>query len=763
MRLIPGRNPGSHEADSKQDRSFNFLGWGTGVLLVAFIAILFPTRQAFRYSMSVGDIARETIVAPFTFHIQRSSEELEGLRNAARRSIPPVLQLTEAVEIQQTVLLASLLDSLEVLLAEAASGSQIIAGFQQLAPELTEESLIYLYANEVAGRAEERRLTLSTQRLDSLRSATDRVVAHYFSIGIVDSKAPLRAISGDMVTVDTGEGEILQRLSVVVDMNQVFDSLANMLRNNLPLADMRLVTAGFELTRAVLRPNLIYDEERTERRREAAASEIPLFKGTVLADEKIIDEHTRVDEEVIDKLASLNTALAEREYDRSLWPVVRTWLARILIIILVLGVYVAWLREHRETLLQNNRKLITLAIVIAIELALVYLLRESSVLSVYLAPVAVATMLLTILFDTGIGLVTAFVIGFLLGSVLGFDFQSALVHTLAGATGVFTVSHVRKRSHFYRALWVVPLVYLISILGVELLRFNSAEILYTSMLYGAANGALSVVITMGLLPIFESLFNFSTNISLLELSDLNHPLLRQLAMRAPGTYQHSLMMAEMSAAAAEACGANELLTRIGAYFHDIGKMNKPEYYVENQQDRNPHEKLAPNMSSLIVSTHVKEGIELAEEYRLPEAIKAFIPEHHGTMSMTYFFLKAVEDAKEGEKVSEDDFRYDGPKPQSIETGIVMLADSVEAASRVLQEPSPRRFRMMVRELVERRFEDGELDECPITLRDLRLVQESFVSVLSSRFHQRIDYPDRGEVMKKAAEKESESRQKSDHE
>ncbi|MFC1627522.1 HD domain-containing protein, partial [Gemmatimonadota bacterium] len=183
-----------------------------------------------------------------------------------------------------------------------------------------------------------------------------------------------------------------------------------------------------------------------------------------------------------------------------------------------------------------------------------------------------------------------------------------------------------------------------------------------------------------------------------------------------------------------------------------------EYYVENQQGRNPHEKLAPNMSSLIVSTHVKEGIELAEENRLPDAIKAFIPEHHGTMSMTFFYLKAVEDAKEGEKVSEDDFRYAGPKPQSIETGIVMLADAVEAASRVLQDPSPRRLRMMVRELVERRFEDGELDECPITLRDLRLVQEAFVGVLSSRFHQRIDYPDRDEVLKKAADKESESRE-----
>jgi len=740
--------------ETAPERSFSLIRWGTGILLVAFIAMLFPTRQAFRYSLNAGDIARETVVAPITFHILRSGEELGELRTAARRSIPPVLELNQTIEIEQTVLLASLLDSLTTLLTGAVSDFQVIAGFQQLAPDLTEESLVYLYGGEVLGRAEERRFALSTQRLDSLRTATERSVAHYFSIGIVSSKAPLRELTDDLVTVDNGENEIPQRLSVVVEMDQAFNSLANMIRSNLPGADMRLITAGFELSRAVLLPNLVFNEERTDRRRRAAANEIPLYKGTVLEDERIIDAHTRIDEDDFEKLESLNIALAEEAYDRSWWPIVRTWLARILLIVLILAVYIIWLRDHRKTILNNNRKVVLLAVVIAIELALVYLLRESSLLSVYLVPVAVATMLLAILFDTGVGLITAGVIGFLLGSVLGFELQSALVHTAAGAAGVFAVSHVRKRSHFYRALWVVPLVYLISILAVELLRFSSADVLYTSMLYGAANGALSVVITMGLLPIFESLLNFSTDISLLELSDLNHPLLRQLAMRAPGTYQHSLMMAEMSAAGAEACGANELLTRVGAYFHDVGKMNKPEYFVENQQGQNPHEKLAPNMSSLIVSTHVKEGIELAEEHRLPDAIKAFIPEHHGTLSMTFFYLKAVEEAKEGEKVLEDDFRYPGPKPQSIETGIVMLADAVEAASRVLEDPSPRRFRMMVRELVERRFEDGELDECPMTLRELRLVQEAFVNVLTSRFHHRIDYPDRDEVLKKAAEKGS---------
>ncbi len=270
------------------EKTLDLIPWVTGVLLIAFIAMLFPTRQAFRYSLNAGDIALETVVAPFTFHILRSNEELAEQRNAARRGVPPVLELDQAIEIQQTVLLASLLDSLSTLLTRAESDSQVIAGFQQLAPDLTEESLIYLYRGDTTILTDEYRLTLATQRLDSLRTATEQGVAHYFSIGIVASKEPLRELTDDLVTVDTGENEIAQRLSVVVEMEQVFASLANMLRNNLPGADIRLITAGFELTRAVLLPNLILDTDRTERRRVGAANEVPLFKGTVLLDERIV-------------------------------------------------------------------------------------------------------------------------------------------------------------------------------------------------------------------------------------------------------------------------------------------------------------------------------------------------------------------------------------------------------------------------------------------------------------------------------------------
>ncbi len=734
------------------------LRWLVGGGLVLFIVLLFPTRQAFRYNLVEGEIARETIVAPISFAVQKSAEELAAEREAARMSVPPVLVYSEDVDVRRTVLLDSLFTLFTELREAAASDSAAVQAVQRLAPGVAEESLIYLFAAELPGRAAERRATLATGRYDSLRTAVERVVNHYFSVGIVESKPRLREMSRETITVIGPEGESPLPLAIVVDMEQVRDSLGNMLREYLPGAEPRLVTLAYELSLFALEPNLLLDTERTSRRRADAENGVPTSKAFVMAEEKIVDANTRVTDEVVEKLASLNRALAEVESERRFLPVLRTWLSRAVLVLLVLAVFVVWLKFHRPRLLKDNRTLISMAVLIAIELLIAYLLRESTVLSVYLVPVAVATMLLTILFDTGVGLVTAFTIGLLMGAILGFDYTTTLIHTAAGSAGVFAVSRVRKRSHFYRALWVVPAAYLLAIVSVELLRLSTFDELVRGAAYGVANGMMGVVITMGLLPIFESLFNFSTDITLLELSDLNHPLLRQLAMRAPGTYQHSLMIGELGAAAAEAIGANALLTRIGAYFHDIGKMNKPEYFVENQQGYNPHTRLSPNMSALIVETHVKEGLELAEEHRLPAKIRDFIPEHHGTTVMNYFYLRAIEEAKEGEKVIEDDFRYPGPKPRSRETAIVMLADTIEAASRVLEDPTPRRIRLTVKELIENKFGDGQLDECPLTFRDLRLVREAFVNVLTSRFHQRIDYPDRDETLKKAAERGAEARQ-----
>jgi putative nucleotidyltransferase with HDIG domain len=236
------------------------------------------------------------------------------------------------------------------------------------------------------------------------------------------------------------------------------------------------------------------------------------------------------------------------------------------------------------------------------------------------------------------------------------------------------------------------------------------------------------------------MFDITTDVTLLELSDLNHPLLKELAVKAPGTFHHSIIVGNLAESAAKKINANSLLARVGSYYHDIGKMVKPEYFVENEAgSENKHQSLAPNMSALILASHIKNGLDLAEKYNLPKIIRDFIPEHHGTSLMTFFYSKALS-SKTAQNVNEADYRYPGPSPQSKETAIVMLADTIEAATKTLKNPTTGRMNKLVEELIENKFLEGELDNSELTMRDLKGIIEGFASVLKGIYHKRIDYP-----------------------
>jgi len=270
------------------------------------------------------------------------------------------------------------------------------------------------------------------------------------------------------------------------------------------------------------------------------------------------------------------------------------------------------------------------------------------------------------------------------------------------------------------------------------------------------NGIISSGVVLGFLPVFEYIFKVVTDVSLLELSDFNHPLLRKLILEAPGTYQHSLVVANLSEAASESIGANPLLARVGSYYHDIGKMIKPDYFVENVVSyRDVHKNLKPSMSKIIIFNHVKDGIDLAKKYRLNPKIIDFISQHHGRTLVYYFYQRAKEIEPEG--MREEDYRYPGPKPQIKETAIVGLADTIEALSRTLEDPTPSRIEEMVREVVKKRFMEGELDECDLTLKDIEKITQSFTRILNAIFHTRVNYPkDENRNNKPPKNKESKS-------
>ncbi|HSH00740.1 MAG TPA: HDIG domain-containing protein, partial [candidate division Zixibacteria bacterium] len=377
-------------------------------------------------------------------------------------------------------------------------------------------------------------------------------------------------------------------------------------------------------------------------------------------------------------------------------------------------------------------------LIVAVELAGVYLC-ETQEWNHFIFPVALAPIMFSVLFDTRFGVVSSLFISVLLGTLLSFNFDLTLFAICAGSLGAYSVAGVRMRAQLFRTM-----VYLgaVGALLALALGYMSAEVYqdYTEDITFALVGALiTPIAAAGLLPFFESLFGFTTDITLLELSDLNRPLLKRLALEAPGTFHHSIVVGSLAEAAAKEIGANSLMARVGSYYHDIGKMDIAEYFIENQVGlKSRHDSITPSMSAIILASHVKRGRQIAEEADLPDDVMNFIEEHHGTMVMSFFYQRALEQG--ATPAIEPEFRYPGPKPQTKETAIVMLADGVEAASRTLEDPSPARIRSLAQKIIDDRYHSGQLQECPLTLADLGRVADSFTQIMTGVFHQRVSYP-----------------------
>ena len=358
-----------------------------------------------------------------------------------------------------------------------------------------------------------------------------------------------------------------------------------------------------------------------------------------------------------------------------------------------------------------------------------------------------AVMIITIAYSQVFAMGIAWMLILLIAIATRNDFDWALTALAGTTTAILALGEVNKRSKLIRVGTLSGLAFLVAVAGLYLWRLAYAEttpvqVLWSCLLY-FASGLAAGFLVLGLLPFIERVFGIVTNISLLELCDVNQPALRRLAMEAPGTYAHSLLIGTLAEASAKAIGANSLLARVGAYFHDIGKINKPHYFAENAQtDRMSHEGLTPTMSRLIIMSHLKDGMEMADRMGLPPSIKQFIAEHHGTTVVEYFFREAERKQAEsgGEAPVESDYRYPGPKPRSRETAIVMLADTVEGTTRSLKEPTAVRIKAVVQEMVMKRLLDGQLDDSGLTLSELHKIEETLTKSLVSVYHNRIPYP-----------------------
>jgi cyclic-di-AMP phosphodiesterase PgpH len=420
-----------------------------------------------------------------------------------------------------------------------------------------------------------------------------------------------------------------------------------------------------------------------------------------------------------------------------------------LIISIIFSYVLKWQPEEMRSL-KNLRILVILILLISLICRMFQFLTDaihrgfpsipSSSLE-YAIPVALIGVLLAVIFNPRMAFAGS------LGTIILFCFVSSrpfdffLVSFLGSLIGILTLIEPQERASILKAGGVIGVANVGSILLLAFFQQRMTSLPF-DVLCGAINGILVGILALGLLPPLEYLLGITTNFKLLELSNLHQQILRQLILAAPGTYHHSVVLGTLAEAAAQAIGANSLLVRVSAYYHDIGKIKKAEYFVENQMAAvNRHEKLSPPMSSLILTSHVKEGVELARQNKLPLPIVDIIKQHHGTCLITYFYRKAKESGNPKEsEIREEDYRYPGPKPQTKEAAIVMLADAVEAASRTLNEPTPARIQGLVQRIINHIFVDGQLEECDLTLKDLHQITKAFVRILTGIFHHRIQYP-----------------------
>ena len=398
-----------------------------------------------------------------------------------------------------------------------------------------------------------------------------------------------------------------------------------------------------------------------------------------------------------------------------------------------LSSYVKFRRPHIKDCNLLNMALLFLVIFVSS-----YFIIEKGIPFFYI-PFSVIPMLSVLLFSNlEMSLLLTLAVSFSLASLTNIPFQVGLLSFSSGIFSIILVQGARRRNTVIRAGLLVGIVQAVALFLIDWFWFIASD-RYLILVF---NGLVSSIIVLGVLPIFEYLFRTVTNISLLELADFNHPLLRRLIMEAPGTYHHSLVVGNLSETACDAVGANALLARIGAYYHDIGKLHKPGYFSENQNvNESRHDTLSPTMSKLIIMNHVKEGVELAKKHKLNPSIVDFIMQHHGNSLVYYFYRRALEELEEDQQVKEEGFRYACPKPDTKETAIVLLADSVEAATRSLRDHTPRKIEELVHKVINNKFIDGQLDECDLTLKDLETISSVFIKILDGIYHSRVNYPE----------------------
>ncbi len=712
-----------------------------GIITIIVISLMLPSYKNIDTEYEVGTIwSKEDLIAPFSFPIYKDEADYEKEKQDAKLSVNPVFDEQNKNSVTADSL-SIFFRSLSGVFRDASEleknnqgglkSSRLEKQLGDLGSVLSPEDITWLYL------LYKKENTSTVITFDQFRNAVENAAQeNYYNNVINISKDSLKS-SKISVKKENIKVQLSEDKTSVIDKNELMNMMTDRLRNS--VKDSAYTVIAKKILSAFVRENLIYNKELTDLEIQNKIEKIPNTIGIVKGNERIVSKHDPINRNTKLKLDSYKKVRLEKLGVEDYFV---QYIGKVLTVLILALLTAFFLYYIRRNIYDNNNMLILLSSLIILVSFIAFISLKITVNAPveYLIFVSVASILLTILFDSRLSFYITIINCFLVASIRGGDYTIAFVSFCGCVLAIFSVQDIKNRSQIFRSFYFMLIGYSISILAVGLDKTEDTSKILVQILFGGINSMLSPIIAYGLLIFYERTFKITTDLTLLELSDFNHPLLKELSSKAPGTFHHSIVMGNLSEAAAEAIGANSTLARVGCYYHDIGKTLKPQYFIENQLDHNKHENLNPNISTKLIISHVKDGIELAKKYNLPQEIVDFIPMHHGTTLVSYFFHKAKFNAK-SEEISDYIYRYPGPKPQTKETGIVMLADAIEASTRAIEEPTPQKIENRIDDVIKARFMEGELDECELTFKDLTKIKQAFIKILVGIHHHRIKYPE----------------------
>lgn len=707
-----------------------------GFLTVVFIVLMFPKGESIESEVTEGTIwIHNDLIAPFTFPVIKDYTLYSRELNEARNSVYPVFEhhgntlrrVLDSLKLYNSFLLKTIDSS---LINPPSGNSNIFLGTGSFN---TFKNL----------RKQERNLlaTRSTS-INQIFSFINEIIIDLYQAGIVSHSSG--DLHKDSIAVRMGNIDNIEPIENYVTVDHAREKL---------IREIKKVEYGKAVEDAIIeyavhfvKPDLVYSRKLTHEEIAQAENNVSKYSGFVRENERIIAKHDRITKETKLKIESYKIAKGEKSGDEGFILQILGKFLHVSFLISLLTIYIFLFRKR---IFSDNQKILLLSVILLFISLVTFLINQINVPApLYLLIfIPAASMLITIIFDSRLGFYYTVILTLITGALRGNDYVFTAMNLFAGALSVYTVRDIKNRSQIFRSFLYILIGYTIAVIAFALEQFADSESILIELSFVGSNALVSPVLTYGLLIFFERFFGITTDLTLLELSNFDRPLLKELARKAPGTFNHSMTMGTLAETAAERIGANPLLARVGAYYHDIGKTLTPQNFVENQlNNQNIHENLSPEESVSLLAKHVKEGIRLAQEEKLPGEIIDFIPMHHGTLVMPYFYEKAKKLYGE-EKVNIEDYKYHGPVPNSKETAIVMLADGCESAVRAIEEPDQSKVENVIENIIQNRISDGQLDDSPLTFKDINRIKEAFTNILLGQHHRRIRYPMQEELEK----------------